>query len=41
MPAKLKAGDVKWVPGGFTHTLTNTGTSVARLVTVEFAGAKE
>ena len=33
---KLKSGDVKWVPGGFTHTLTNTGQSQARLVTVEF-----
>jgi len=36
VPATLKAGDVKWVPGGFTHTLTNTGKSPARLVTVEF-----
>ena len=36
MPAELKAGDVKWVPGGFTHTLTNTAKAVARLVTVEF-----
>jgi quercetin dioxygenase-like cupin family protein len=36
MPAKIKAGDVKWLPGGFTHTLTNTGKSPARLVTVEF-----
>ena len=34
--AQLKAGDVKWVPGGFTHTLTNTGKAPARLVTVEF-----
>jgi quercetin dioxygenase-like cupin family protein len=33
---QLKAGDVKWTPGGFTHTLTNTGRSPARLVTVEF-----
>lgn len=32
----LKAGDVKWVPGDFTHTLTNTGKSPARMVTVEF-----
>jgi quercetin dioxygenase-like cupin family protein len=38
MPVQLKAGDVKWVPGGFTHTLTNTGKSPARLVTVEFKG---
>jgi quercetin dioxygenase-like cupin family protein len=36
MPGKFKAGDIKWVPGGFTHTLTNVGTSPARFVTVEF-----
>jgi len=33
----LKAGDVKWVPGDYSHTLTNTGKSPARMVTVEFA----
>ncbi|HEX3532280.1 MAG TPA: cupin domain-containing protein [Thermoanaerobaculia bacterium] len=33
---QLKSGDVKWQPGGYTHTLTNTGKSPARLVTVEF-----
>jgi quercetin dioxygenase-like cupin family protein len=33
---KLKAGEAKWVPGGFTHTVTNTGKEVARLVTLEF-----
>ncbi|MBW8874398.1 MAG: cupin domain-containing protein [Acidobacteria bacterium] len=33
---RLKSGDVKWQPGGYTHTLTNTGKSPARLVTVEF-----
>ncbi len=32
----LKAGDVKWVQGGFTHTVTNAGSQTARLVTVEF-----
>jgi oxalate decarboxylase/phosphoglucose isomerase-like protein (cupin superfamily) len=32
----FKAGDVKWLPGGFTHTLTNAGKSPARMVTVEF-----
>jgi quercetin dioxygenase-like cupin family protein len=36
MTARLKAGDVKWLPGGFTHSLTNTGKSPARMVTVEF-----
>jgi quercetin dioxygenase-like cupin family protein len=35
MPGKFKSGDVKWLPGGYTHTLTNTGKSPARLVTVE------
>jgi TonB family protein len=38
MPGKFKSGDIKWLPGGYTHTLTNTGTAVARFVTVEFAG---
>jgi len=33
---KFKAGDVKWLPGGYTHTLTNVGKSPARFVTVEF-----
>lgn len=32
----LKAGEARWVPGGFTHTVTNVGTKPARLVTVEF-----
>ncbi len=36
MPGKFKAGDVKWLPGGYTHTLTNTGKDRARFVTVEF-----
>ncbi len=34
--SSLKAGDVKWIPGCFTHTLTNLGKSPARLVTVGF-----
>ena len=33
----LKAGDARWIPGDLTHTLTNTGKSPARMVTVEFA----
>lgn len=36
MPEKLEAGDIEWLPGGYTHTLTNTGNRPARLVTVEF-----
>jgi quercetin dioxygenase-like cupin family protein len=36
MPGKFRAGDIKWLPGGYTHTLTNTGGHAARFVTVEF-----
>jgi len=37
-PAEIhqQAGDIKWIPGGFTHTLTNIGTTEARIVTLEF-----
>ena len=30
------AGDIKWVPGGFTHSVTNVGAEPARFVTLEF-----
>jgi quercetin dioxygenase-like cupin family protein len=36
MPGHLKAGDVKWLPGGYTHTLTNVGKQEAKFVTLEF-----
>ena len=36
VPIKFKAGDVRWMPGGYTHTVTNTGTRPARLVTLDF-----
>ena len=36
MPVHLKSGDVKWVPGGYTHTVTNEGKAPARFITVEF-----
>lgn len=36
--AQLKAGDVKWLPGGYTHTLTNVGKQKAKFVTLEFPG---
>jgi quercetin dioxygenase-like cupin family protein len=36
MPGKFKAGDVKWLPGGYTHTLTNTSSQEAFFVTLEF-----
>ena len=37
MPGQFKSGAVKWLPGGYTHTLTNVGKSAARFVTVEFS----
>lgn len=36
MPGHFKAGDLKWLPGGYTHTLTNLGKNTARFVTLEF-----
>jgi quercetin dioxygenase-like cupin family protein len=33
---ELKAGDIKWLPGGFTHTLSNAGKQQAKFVAVEF-----
>jgi quercetin dioxygenase-like cupin family protein len=36
MPGKFKSGDAKWLPGAYTHTLTNVGKNPARFVTVEF-----
>jgi quercetin dioxygenase-like cupin family protein len=29
-------GDIKWLPGGFAHSVTNVGTEPARFVTLEF-----
>ena len=34
--AHFKAGEVKWVPGGYSHTVTNTGDHLAKFVTLEF-----
>jgi quercetin dioxygenase-like cupin family protein len=31
-----KRGDVSWVPGGYTHVLTNSGKQPARFITMEF-----
>ena len=36
MPGKFKAGDIKWLPGGYTHTLTNVSKDSARFITLEF-----
>jgi len=35
-PAQLKSGDIKWLPGGYTHTVTNVGKQPAKFATVEF-----
>jgi len=35
-PLQMKAGDIKWVPGDFTHSVTNAGKNAAKLVIVEF-----
>ncbi len=34
--SQMKSGEVKWVPGGYTHTLTNISKQLAKFVTVEF-----
>jgi len=33
---ELKSGEVKWLQGGLTHTVTNVGTKTAKFVTLEF-----
>ncbi len=33
---QLKAGDIKWIEGGITHTVTNVGKQEAKMITVEF-----
>lgn len=35
-PVRLKAGELKWVPGNYTHTLMNVAKSPAKFVTLEF-----
>ena len=36
MPAHFKSGDSKWLPGNYSHTITNTGANPAKFVTLEF-----
>jgi oxalate decarboxylase/phosphoglucose isomerase-like protein (cupin superfamily) len=36
MPGHFKSGDAKWLPGGYSHTITNTGHHPAKFVTLEF-----
>jgi quercetin dioxygenase-like cupin family protein len=33
---EMKAGEVKWLEGGFTHTVTNVGQGPAKYITLEF-----
>jgi quercetin dioxygenase-like cupin family protein len=33
---RFKSGDIKWLPGGYTHTLTNVAKEKARFVALEF-----
>jgi len=35
-PSQLKSGEVKWVLGGYTHTLTNVNKQPAKFVIIEF-----
>jgi len=36
MPGHFKSGESKWLPGGYSHTLTNVGKQAAKFVTLEF-----
>ena len=33
---QMKAGEIRWVPRGMIHSLTNVGTSPATFITIEF-----
>jgi quercetin dioxygenase-like cupin family protein len=36
MPGHFMSGQVKWLPGGYSHSITNTGQAPAKFVTLEF-----
>jgi hypothetical protein len=36
MPGHFKSGDSKWLPGNYSHTVTDTGKQPAKFVTLEF-----
>jgi len=36
MSGHFKSGDSKWLPGNYSHTITNTGTQPAKFVALEF-----
>jgi hypothetical protein len=33
---QLKAGDITWIKGGITNTVTNSGQQNAKFITLEF-----
>jgi hypothetical protein len=35
-PGHLKAGDHRWLPGGYSHSITNPGSKPAKFITLEF-----
>ncbi len=36
LPVHFQSGDHKWLPAGYSHTITNTGDTPAKFVTLEF-----
>ena len=36
MPGHFKSGDSKWLPGNYSHTITNVGKKPAKFITLEF-----
>jgi len=36
MPGHFKSGDSKWLPGNYSHTITNAGPKPAKFITLEF-----
>jgi hypothetical protein len=36
VPLKLKSGEVKWLPKGGNHSLSNTGDTACSFLTFEF-----
>jgi quercetin dioxygenase-like cupin family protein len=36
MPGHFMSGQVKWLPGNYSHSITNTGKTKAKFITLEF-----
>jgi hypothetical protein len=32
----MTSGETRWTPGGYSHTLTNTGHNAAKFISLEF-----